>query len=70
MKKKRGGETRGGKGEGTSSPTPVLPVYKLTPSPLTALLYYLSSWSRLLSDTTSLKAFGQILLLLCDISGL
>ena len=40
-------------------PHPVLPVYNLTCSQLTAVLYFLSAWNRLLPDTTSMKAFGQ-----------
>ena len=54
--------TRGdqrGKGEGNLVPPPVLPVYNLTCSPLTTALYYLSTWNRLLPDSTSMKAFGQ-----------
>ena len=57
QRKKKWGETRGGKGEGTSSPPSVLPVYTLTHYPLTGALYYLSAWNRLLPDTISLKAF-------------
>lgn len=51
-RKKKDGETRGGKGEGKSSPppsfpSPRFPIYKLTRSPLTAALYYLKAWNRL-----------------------
>ena len=63
-RKKNEGRLEGERGrEPHPPPPPILPVYNLTHSPLTATLYCLSAWNRLLPDTTSLKAFGQILLL-------
>ena len=47
-RKKKRGETRGGKGERTAfrPPPPVFPVYNLTRSLLTSALYYLNAWNR------------------------